>query len=285
MSKALRRRWVSLGEELRRHQRVLVAFSGGCDSTLLLAAARRALGKENVLAATAISASLPDGEKDAVARLAAALDVEYRPVATEEMANPSYASNPSNRCFFCKDELFGRFDAIAQERRMALADGFNVSDRADYRPGFQAAQKWRVAHPLDDAGFAKRDIRSVSRWLGLPTWNKPASPCLSSRIPYGTPVSIEILRRIDAAESVLHAEGFPVARVRHYGEEARIEVPPAGLGRLQEPARWSRVATRLSALGYRSVKADPRGFKSGRLNEPAPVETPDAHAYEDGRFF
>jgi len=281
MSRALRERWLSLERSLRSHQRVLVAFSGGCDSTFLMAAARRTLGRENVLAVTAVSASLPSRDKNSAARLAARLDIPYLFVATGEMANPSYVSNPVNRCFFCKDELFGKLAPLAESRRMVLADGFNLSDRADYRPGFQAAQKWNVAHPLEEAGLEKRDIRVLSRWMGLPTWNKPAGPCLSSRIPYGTPVSEEILRRVEAAESALQEEGFPVVRVRHYGDEARVEVPLRDLDRLREVLGEGRVASRLNALGYRTLLADPRGFKSGRLNESI---LPDAHAYEKNLF-
>src|SRR5206468_11471176 len=137
----------------------------------------------------------------------------------------AYAANPSNRCFFCKDELFDKLSPIAAQNDSMVVDGFNVSDRADYRPGFEASQKWHVEHPLDEADLSKREIRTLSRWLKLPTWNKPASPCLSSRIPYGTVVTEDILRQIEKAEDVLRQEGFSVVRVRHYGDEARLEVP------------------------------------------------------------
>src|SRR5262249_22774902 len=147
------------------------------------------------------------------------------------------------------------------------ADGFNASDRSDYRPGFQAAQEWRVVHPLNDADLTKRNIRVLSRWLDLPTWNKPASPWLSSRIPYGTFVSREILAQIEQAETVLHDEGFQIVRVRHHDTLARIEVPLNELVNLCEPERWARIEKKLCALGYLRVEADPRGFQSGRLNE------------------
>jgi uncharacterized protein len=150
---------------------------------------------------------------------------------------------------------------------MILADGFNASDRSEVRPGFLAAQKWRVVHPLDDADLTKKDIRILSRWLRLPTWNKPASPCLSSRIPYGVPVSREVLSQIEQAEEALHAEGFRVVRVRHYGSQARIEVPLNEVTRLTDPERWARLALQLQRLGYAHIEADPRGFQSGRLNE------------------
>src|SRR6266700_2666511 len=216
MSHALRTQWNALTDILRGHKRVLVAFSGGCDSSFLLAAAVTALGRENVLAATAISASLPSREKEFTKELAARLNAPYLAVYTDELTNPSYAANPSNRCFFCKDELFEKFSPVAKENGMSVADGFNVSDRADFRPGYQASQKWGIAHPLDEAGLTKPNIRALSRWMGLPTWNKPASPCLSSRIPYGTAVTEKILRQIENAENAVRSEGFRVVRVRHY---------------------------------------------------------------------
>ena len=274
MSASLRSKWDALKRILQRHERVLVAFSGGCDSTFLLAAARQTLGKKNVLAVTANSASLPAKERLATEQLAASLDVTHRQINTEELDNPAYAANPSNRCFFCKDELFGRLAPLAQSTGRVIVDGFNVSDRSDYRPGFQAAQTWHVSHPLDDAALSKQDIRVLSRWLRLPTWNKPASPCLSSRLPYGTPVTVERLSQIEQAEEVLHAEGFAIARVRHYGALARIEVPLEKLSQLQEPTRWQRIVSRLQALGYARVEIDPRGFQSGRLNEKITLLAP-----------
>jgi len=264
----LREKWDSLIALLQRHRRVLVAFSGGCDSTFLLAAARRILGKKNVLAVTAMSASLPQSENEATRDLAARLDVAHRTLSTDELHNPSYVANPFNRCFFCKDELFEKLSPIAREKKMSMVDGFNASDRADVRPGYQASQKWNVAHPLDEANLTKRDIRVLSRWLGLPTWNKPASPCLSSRLPYGTPVTENILKQIEKAEEAVRSEGFSIVRVRHYGDEARIEVPRAELPKLTSAERWPRIVRNLEACGYAVVIADLRGFKSGRLNQP-----------------
>jgi uncharacterized protein len=263
----LRAKWNALRQILQKHKRVLVAFSGGCDSSFLLAAARHTLGRENLLAVTAVSASLPQKEIHSTRRLAAQLDVPHLAIETHELDNPAYTSNPSNRCFFCKEELFETLAPIATVNRMTTADGFNVSDRADYRPGFQASQKWHVIHPLDDANLTKHEIRVLSRWMGLPTWNKPASPCLSSRIPYGTPVTKRILKQIETAEDVIRSEGFSVVRMRHYGSEARIEVPLSEFPRLTETRRWQRVTQDVKACGYETVVADPRGFKSGRLNE------------------
>ncbi|SRR5258708_9301290 len=270
MGEALHEKWNALEKRLRADERWLIAFSGGCDSTFLLAAARRLLGKENVLAVTAVSASLAVQERNATERIADDLDAPHLFLETQELENPSYASNPSNRCYFCKNELFGRLAPLARERGMSLADGFNASDRSDFRPGFQASQEWCVIHPLNEANLSKKEIRALSRWLRLPTWNKPASPCLSSRVPYGTPVTKYILSQIERAESVLHAEGFRVARVRHYGERARIEVPRAEIDRLREAERWKRIVNQMQSVGYHFIEWEPRGFQSGRLNEQLP---------------
>ena len=247
---------------------MLVAFSGGCDSTFLLAAARRELGKESVLAMTAVSPSLAAREKTSAEDLAKKIDVHHRFLETAEMDNPSYIANPSNRCFFCKDELFGKLEPIANKHQMTLVDGFNASDRSDIRPGLQAARARGVQHPLDEANLTKSDIRVLSRWMGLPTWNKPASPCLSSRIPYGTLVTEKILKQIEQAEDIVRAEGFSVVRVRHYGAEARVEVPIEDVSRLTSADLWPRIVRGIQESGYVMVVADPRGFKSGRLNEP-----------------
>jgi uncharacterized protein len=270
----LRNRYEKLLTFLYEYKRVLVAFSGGCDSTFLLAVARAVLRQESVLAVTAISASLPEKEKEVTRHLALMLDVRHHMIQTEEMMNPSYTSNPFNRCYFCKDELFDKLAPLALENKMIVADGFNRSDRSDYRPGFQAAQKWKVAHPLNEADLTKKDIRILSRWMGLPTWNKPASPCLSSRIPYGTPVTSDILKQIEKAEEAVRSEGFSVVRVRHYENEARIEVPLKDLVRLKKEPCWGNISRKILACGYQKVIADPRGFESGRLNRS------DAHAYE-----
>jgi pyridinium-3,5-biscarboxylic acid mononucleotide sulfurtransferase len=252
---------------LESSPKLLIAFSGGCDSTFLLAAARRVLGRGAILAVTGVSASLTETERRLSAALAQRLDAEHLFLTTDEFANPSYTSNPSNRCFFCKDELFSRLAPIAHARGMKMADGLNASDRADFRPGVQAAAEWGVLHPLDAADLSKRDIRIFSRWLGLPTWNKPASPCLSSRIPYGTAVTPMVLRQVERAEAFLHEEGFKIVRVRHFGEEARIEVPAESIERLQNHERRRRIDLFFRAAGFLRITIDERGFKSGRLNE------------------
>jgi uncharacterized protein len=260
-------KWAALVSILEQEESVLVAFSGGCDSAFLAAAARQVLGKPAVLAVTAVSASLPTQEKQAVQNFVTAFDIEHVFITTDELQNPKYTANPSNRCFFCKTELFEKLTPLAKNRNMRLVDGFNLSDRFDYRPGFQAAQEWNVEHPLDEANLDKHAIRTLSRWMHLPTWNKPASPCLSSRIPYGAPVTSMTLMQIDRAENVLRSDGFPVVRVRHFGDTAKIEVPLSDIPRLKMIERWSRVVNALKKIGYTYVSLDPRGFKSGRLNE------------------
>lgn len=249
--------------------RLVVAYSGGCDSSFLLAAAIRVLGNDSVLAFTAVSASLAKAEYDEAERLARHLRATHEFIQTEEFSNPSYIANPTNRCFFCKTELYEKLQPLAQQRSARVADGLNASDLQDVRPGIEAARRNGVWHPLVEAQLSKRDIRVLSRWMNLPTWNKPASPCLSSRIPFGQPVTPGALRQVEAAESCLKAEGFSIVRVRHFGDEARIEVPQDRLPELRSSERWGKVSRGLLALGFRRVTADPRGFKSGRLNEAA----------------
>ncbi len=267
MSSTLRRRWTFLIDDLQNQNKVLVAFSAGCDSTFLLAAARRVLPKENIFAVTASSGSLAHSEREESSLLAKKIDVDHLFLETNEFANPNYVANRSNRCFFCKDELYGRLRPIADARGMTLMDGFNLSDRGEIRPGVQAAEKWGVTHPLDRALLRKSDIRTLSRWLGLPTWNKPASPCLSSRIPFGTPVTREALQRIEQAEGFLKNEGFPVVRVRHYDQRARIEVPINRISQLKSLLSETRVHLRFYEIGYLEIDVDLRGFRSGSLNK------------------
>lgn len=261
-----RERWDALLQRLQEAPGWLIAFSGGADSTLLLEAANASAGQRPVLAVTAVSASLAAREKRDADALARRIGVPHLWLYTDELANPRYAANPSNRCFFCKDELFSRLAPLARERGLRIADGYNVSDRGDIRPGLDAARQWNVAHPLDDAGIDKSDIRVLSRWRKLPTWNKPASPCLSSRLPYGTTVTPERLLQVERAEDVLRAEGFRTVRVRYYGAEARIEVPLTDLTRLRDETRWGRVEKEIQSCGFEIVSVDPRGFLSGRLN-------------------
>jgi uncharacterized protein len=252
---------------MRTLDSVLVAFSGGTDSALVLRIAHEALG-DRCVALTTRSPSTPLHDRRAADELARALGVRHLQIDTDELALPEYAANPVNRCFFCKTNLFEICEG--ERARLGLAvvvDGANVDDLGDHRPGLDAAARHGVRHPLVEAGLTKADVREVSRTLGLPTWDRPASPCLSSRVPYGTPITAPLLARIDAAEQLLRALGFRELRVRAHDTLARIEVPATDLPRLVEPAIRARVANELRALGFVHVTLDLRGFRSGSLNE------------------
>ncbi len=247
-------------------ERVVVCFSGGVDSTYLLAEAVGVLG-ERAVALTAVSPSLAPEEGAAARRLARALGARHALVDTFELDDPRYAANPVNRCYFCKTEVYGR--AVAEARKLGAAhvlDGFNRDDRADWRPGRLAARELGVRSPLDETGFTKADIRQAARRLDLPVWNKPALACLSSRFPYGTPVTPEGLTRVARCERVLRARGFSVCRVRHFGQRARIEVAPEEVARLRDPALLADVTVRFRAAGFDEVDVDPDGYRPGALN-------------------
>ena len=250
-------------------ERVVVCFSGGVDSTYLLAEAVGVLG-EQAVALTAVSPSLAPEEGAAAQRLARALGARHLLVETFELDDPRYAANPVNRCYFCKTEVYGR--AVAEASTLDAAhvlDGFNRDDRADWRPGRQAARELGVRSPLDETGFTKTDIRQAARRLDLPVWNKPALACLSSRFPYGTPVTPEGLTRVAHCERVLRAHGFSVCRVRHLGPRARIEVAPEEVARLRDPGLLADVTARFRAAGFDEIDIDPDGYRRGALNETA----------------
>lgn len=246
---------------------VLVAFSGGVDSTLVLAVAHSMLGK-NVLAVTAQSPSLPMRELSATKELAEHIGVEHLIIQTDEMSSPNYTQNPVNRCYYCKSELYGKLEKIAAERKFNhIVNGINLDDMGDHRPGIGAAREADVKSPLCDAEFTKQDVRDLSQKLGLSTWEKPAMACLSSRIPYGQEVTEEKLSMIEQAEDVLLAMGFKQLRVRHHGDIARIELNKEDISRFFSNGLADKVQSKFTDIGFNFTTVDIAGFKSGRLNE------------------
>jgi pyridinium-3,5-biscarboxylic acid mononucleotide sulfurtransferase len=252
---------------IERFPSVIVAFSGGVDSAYLAFAATRVLGSR-ALCITADSPSYPDQHRAMALRLASEFGLRHEIILTDEMARPEYRANPSNRCYHCKTELYTRLTAVARERGIAgILDGSNADDRGDYRPGRQAAREFGVRSPLDEVGLSKDEIRELSHQAGLPTWDEPASACLSSRIPYFSEVTEQKLRMIERAEAALRRLGFRVCRVRHHDATARLEFGLDEMERATE-ARMARTIEReLRSIGYDTITIDPRGYRRGSLND------------------
>jgi pyridinium-3,5-biscarboxylic acid mononucleotide sulfurtransferase len=266
-SEDLERKEQRLHEILQDLGSVIVAFSGGVDSAYLAVAATSTLG-DRALCVTADSPSYPSRHRDLAVKIAATFNLRHEFLQTSEMDRPEYVANPTNRCYYCKQELFSRLAAVARERGVtAVADGNNADDRGDYRPGREAAREFGVRSPLDEAGLTKADVRELSRRRGLPTWDEPASACLSSRIPYDSTVTVEKLRMIEQAEEVLHGLGFRHCRVRHHGEVARIEVPSSELARVLDADVRGALIRDLKSIGYRFISLDLEGYRTGSLNE------------------
>jgi uncharacterized protein len=248
-----------LREIVRTIGSCVVAFSGG-------------------VGITARSESLAEREYDAALAFAGGAGARHETIETRELDDPHYASNPVDRCYYCKRELYGKLAEIAAERGFAaIVDGYNRDDEGDWRPGRRAAREFAVRSPLYEAGLRKADVRELAHRLGLAVWDKPALACLSSRFPYGTAITLELLRQVDRAEQAVHDAGLRSCRVRHHGEVARIEVPPGDIVAVADPDRRARIVAGVRAAGYRFVALDLGGYVSGGLNPPRSehvVETP-----------
>jgi len=261
MSEKLQR----LKQLLQEMERVAVAYSGGIDSTLLLKVAYDCLG-DNAVALTAISASLPADEREEAETIIRQIGAPYVPIDTNETSDPHYLANAPTRCYFCKSEVYDKLIEYARrEGYNFVVDGTNADDVGDHRPGRQAARERGLRSPLQEVGFTKDEIRTLARGLGLPNWDKPAAACLSSRIPYGTTITLQMLSQVEQAERSLKQLGFQQMRVRHHNQVARIEVPPEEFAPVL--AQREQIIDKLKAVGYTYVTLDLAGFRSGSMNE------------------
>lgn len=260
------RKLAALRELLRDMGGIVLGYSGGVDSAFLAKVAQEELG-ERAVAVVALSESYAERERESALELAERIGIRLRTVETREIDNPDYAANPTNRCYYCKEELFVHLKRVSDETGIPhIAYGAIADDRGDHRPGATAANEYGARAPLQEVDLWKAEIRVLSKKLGLPTWDKPSLACLSSRIPYGTPVSAELLRRLDRCEEFLHDLGFRQVRVRHHDAIARIEVERQEFARILEPGISEQIVTRFQELGYTYVSLDLAGYRSGSMN-------------------
>lgn len=275
MSEQLEQKLQAVRTLLQQFKRVIIAFSGGVDSTLLAKLARDVLGKERVLAVTADSPSLAREDLAEAKRLASALDLEHLVIATREVEDPAYRQNNPARCYLCKRELFEELEELARSRGVAtVAYGAITDDMREVRPGDRAAAERGVRAPLQEAGLDKRAVRELARQLGVPTWNRPQNACLSSRIPHGLVVTEQKLQQVEAAEALLRTHGFRQIRVRHVGTHARIEVGADEVTRLQDASLCAELSRRFETLGFETVSVSRSGYCPGGANRVPEDEVP-----------
>jgi len=264
---SLKDKRLNLESRIFKLESAVVAFSGGIDSTLVLAVANKVIGKR-ILAVTAKSDSVPERELLAAQELTQTLNIKHKIVKTEEMSSPNYLKNPANRCYYCKSELYTKLATVASQYKITnIINGINLDDLGDHRPGITAAKEAGIISPLVESQFNKQDVRSLAREMGLSNWEKPALACLSSRIPYGQPVTSKKLSMIGEAEEIFLAEGFREVRVRHYGDMASIELLKTEIPSLMKNGLYEKTIDRLKKIGFQKITIDPEGYRSGSLNE------------------